>query len=156
VTNANIPGARLGCGDRRMTIGNGVASRIAPQPALWDDDDMPLRVLIVDDHAGFRAIARMLLQTEGFEVVGEAANGEEGLAHAYRVDADVALIDVQLPDMDGFAVAHQLTSDGIATQVVLTSSRDASDLGSLVKSCGARGFIPKAELSAARIRELLL
>lgn len=118
--------------------------------------DVSRSVLIVDDHAEFRRLARMLLEAEGFEVVGEAASGEEGLADAYRVSADVALIDVQLPDMDGFAVARRLTSDGIATQIVLTSSRDASDLGSLVKSCGARGFIPKAELSAARIRELLL
>jgi DNA-binding NarL/FixJ family response regulator len=116
---------------------------------------MAHRVLIVDDHAGFRTQARALLESEGFEVVGEAADGEAAIAEAARLAPDVVLLDVQLPDTDGFEVAERLTAGGEVQQVVLTSSRDGSDFGSLVDRCGARGFIPKGELSGAALEALL-
>jgi DNA-binding NarL/FixJ family response regulator len=133
----------------------GVASRIAWKRAVCDDDRMALRVLIVDDHPGFRARARALLESEGFEVVGEAGSGAEGVRVARELAPDVVLLDVQLPDTDGFAVATAVAADGGDAQVVLTSSRDGSDFGPLVGSCGARGFIAKAELSGARVAALL-
>jgi DNA-binding NarL/FixJ family response regulator len=103
-------------------------------------------VLIVDDHAGFRATARALLESEGFEVVGEAADAAEALRVAAELRPELVLLDVQLPDMDGFEVARQLTSNGWAPTIVLTSSRDGRDFGTLVAQCGARGFVAKAEL----------
>lgn len=112
-------------------------------------------VLIVDDHPSFRATARKLLEAEGFEVVGEAANGTEGLAAAARLRPDLVLLDVQLPDMDGFEIAQRLNVNGHRPAVVLTSSRDVSEFGSLVEQSGARGFVPKAELSGGRLAELL-
>ncbi len=116
---------------------------------------MALRVLIVDDHPGFRARARALLESEGFEVVGEAADGAEAVRTARELEPDVVLLDVQLPDTDGFAVATAVTGGDGTVQVVLTSSRDGSDFGALVGSCGASGFIAKAELSGARVAALL-
>ena len=116
---------------------------------------MPLRVLIVDDHPGFRARARALLESEGVEVVGEAGSGADGVRTARELGPDVVLLDVQLPDTDGFAVASAVTNDDGGVQVVLTSSRDGSDFGALVGSCGACGFIAKAELSGARVAALL-
>jgi DNA-binding NarL/FixJ family response regulator len=118
-------------------------------------DAMTQTVLIVDDHPSFRATARRLLAAEGFEVVGEAANGAEAIAKAGELGPDVVLLDVQLPDTNGFDVASTLCADGGTAAVVLVSSRDAADYGELIPACGARGFIPKAELSGAGIRALL-
>ena len=112
-------------------------------------------LLIVDDHPGFRARARALLESEGFEIVAEADDGASGVRSAAEFEPDVVLLDVQLPDMDGFEVAAQITANGGSAQVVLTSSRDGSDFEPLVARSGARGFIPKAELSGAGLTALL-
>jgi DNA-binding NarL/FixJ family response regulator len=116
---------------------------------------MPTTVLIVDDHPSFRATARAILQADGFDVVGEAENGASGLECAKKLRPDVVLLDVQLPDFDGFEVASRLTGNGRGPRVVLTSSRDADDFGPLVAESGALGFVPKAELSGAALRAVL-
>jgi DNA-binding NarL/FixJ family response regulator len=116
---------------------------------------MALTVLIVDDHPSFRLTARALLEAEGFEVVGEAADGASAIEAVHRLGPDLVLLDVQLPDIDGFEVARRLTSNGSAPGIVLTSSRDGADFGPLVERSGARGFVPKAELSGAALHDLL-
>jgi DNA-binding NarL/FixJ family response regulator len=116
---------------------------------------MSVRVLIVDDHPSFRATARLLLESEGFDVVGESSDGAMGLRDALALAPDVVLLDVQLPDIDGFEVAARLTGNGEGPVVVLTSSRDESDFGPLVAASGARGFVPKAELSGAALLAIL-
>jgi DNA-binding NarL/FixJ family response regulator len=113
------------------------------------------RVLIVDDHPSFRASARVLLESEGFDVVGEAEDGASAISETWRLMPEIVLLDVQLPDTDGFDVAAQITSRGGAPAVILVSSRDSSDFGPLVSRCGAMGFVPKAELSGERLQELL-
>jgi DNA-binding NarL/FixJ family response regulator len=118
-------------------------------------DDSPVNVLIVDDHAAFRASARRLLEAAGFEVVGEAEDAASALAAAEVLDPELVLLDVQLPDLDGFEVAARLTNGGGGPAVVLVSSRDGSDFGPLVSRSGAKGFISKAELSEAALRALL-
>ena len=112
-------------------------------------------VLIVDDHASFRASARQVLEAEGFEVVGEAEDGAAALECVARLRPDIVLLDVQLPDLSGFEIAAKLCSNGTHPDVVLTSSRDASEFGDLVDGCGSRGFIPKSELSGGRLAALL-
>ena len=111
--------------------------------------------LIVDDHPSFRATARAVLEADGFTVVGEATGGAEGIAKATELQPDVVLLDIQLPDLDGFEVARRLCANGDAPAVVLVSSRDANDYGELIPACGARGFVPKAELSGAAVRALI-
>ena len=115
---------------------------------------MDCTVLIVDDHPSFRASARVLLESEGFNVVGEAVDGASAVTETHRLRPQLVLLDVQLPDIDGFEVAGRLTN-GNGPNIVLVSSRDSSDFGPLVARSGARGFVPKAELSGARIHELL-
>lgn len=122
---------------------------------LGHTQPMPQTVLIVDDHPAFRACAGRLLTAEGYEVVGEAGDGEGGLRAARSLEPDVVLLDVNLPDLDGFRVAAHLTSDSASPAVVLTSSRDGADFGELVARAGARGFVPKFDLCGAALRAAL-
>lgn len=114
-----------------------------------------ISVLIVDDHRSFRASARRLLEAEGLTVVGEAANGDTAITAAQQLRPDVVLLDVQLPDLDGFEVAARLAAAGLKSAVVLTSSRQAVEYGSLIADSPARGFIHKAELSGAALAGLV-
>ncbi len=116
---------------------------------------MCYRILIVDDHPSFRASARVVLESEGFEVVGEAVDGASALTECCRLRPEVVLLDVQLPDTDGFDVCARIIAHAEPPTVIMTSSRDGSDFGSLVHTSGARGFVPKAELSGERVQELL-
>jgi DNA-binding NarL/FixJ family response regulator len=116
---------------------------------------MPVAVLIVDDNARFRERARRRLEADGYKVVAEAADGASALEAARRHRPKVVLLDIGLPDMSGLSVAEQLTRAPDAPAVVLTSTRDAADFGDRVRSCGARGFVPKAALSGDAISELV-
>lgn len=112
-------------------------------------------MLIVDDHPGFRECARALLESEGFRVVGQAGTGASGIAATEELRPEVVLLDVGLPDTDGFEVARRLglLPDGPA--VVLTSSRPRADFGSQVEASGARGFVAKDALSGDGLRALM-
>ena len=116
---------------------------------------MATTVLIVDDHQSFRRAVRLVLEYEGYEVVGEAADGEEALRVAGDTAPNVVLLDVNMPGMDGFEVAERLSSDESAPAVILTSSRDGADFDQRIRASGARGFIPKAEISGPRLAALL-
>ena len=116
---------------------------------------MDHRVLIVDDNGAFRAAARQLLERAGFSVVAEAESGAGGVEEAKAHSPDVAIVDVQLPDFDGFEVAARLSELEAAPQVILISSLDGADFGALVAGSSALGFVPKAELSASVINGLL-
>lgn len=113
------------------------------------------RILIVDDHAPFRSIARQVLTANGFLVVGEAADGAEAIRACGELRPDLVLLDVQLPVLDGFAVATVLTSRIDPPAVVLVSSRSRTDYGSRIADCRARGYIAKAELTGDAVRRLL-
>ena len=116
---------------------------------------MSARVLIVDDHAPFRALARRVLTADGFDVVGEAANGASAIDAVRALRPDVVLLDVQLPDVDGFRVAQALTGEPPRPMVVLVSSRSGSDYGSRLRTSPALGFIPKSDLSGEGLQRVL-
>ena len=111
-------------------------------------------LLIVDDHAGFRSSAKALLEAGGYEVVGEAGDGESALAEARRLIPDVVLLDVVLPDIDGFAVCDELAVGGNGPVIVMTSSHDISAYRQRLERSPARGFIGKSELSGPNLAEL--
>jgi DNA-binding NarL/FixJ family response regulator len=115
---------------------------------------MGTSVLIVDDHSGFRACARELLESEGYRVVGEAADCASAVEAARELEPELALVDVHLPDADGFELTSRLGALADPPAVVLTSSRDGADLQALVTESNARGFVPKSELSREAIEEL--
>jgi CheY-like chemotaxis protein len=112
-------------------------------------------ILIVDDHDGFRTFARGMLEAAGF-TVAEAATGAEAAEAARSVRPGLVLLDIQLPDFDGFEVARRLAAAQAGGPViVLTSTRDASDYGGRISSSPAAGFLPKDELSGAALRRFL-
>jgi len=113
-------------------------------------------LLIVDDHEDFRVSARALLEADGFHVLGEAADGESALEAARRLRPEVVLLDIQLPGIDGFAVADRLADGSDSPIVVLTSSRTVEAFRSRLQATrSVRGFIPKADLSGECLSALL-
>ena len=110
---------------------------------------------MVDDHPSFRRCARAVLTAEGFEVIGEAEDGASAVALAVELEPDLVVLDIQLPDADGFEVASRLLALDPGLAIVLVSSRDRSEYGPLIERSGARGFVAKDELSGDRIEELL-
>lgn len=113
---------------------------------------MAATVVIVDDQASFRAVARALLESDGFEVIGEAADGAEGLSTVRALNPDIVLLDVRLPDQSGTQVARALREEPGSATVVLTST---ADYDFAVAECGAAAFIPKARLSGSSLREAI-
>jgi len=112
-------------------------------------------VLIVDDHAGFVAEARQLLEADGFEVVGEAADGQAAIELAAGEEPDLVLVDVGLPDMDGFALAHRIVVAAPRSRIIMISSRDQSTYGSRVEDAPAIGFLRKDVISGFAVWRLL-
>jgi DNA-binding NarL/FixJ family response regulator len=122
---------------------------------MWDDKHVRPTLVIVDDHADFRASARALLEAEGFDVVGEAADNVGALETVARLRPQVVLLDIQLPGLDGLAVAEQLAAAPDPPAVVLISSHDASTYGSRLEKSPVRGFLPKSGLSGKALATLL-
>lgn len=114
-------------------------------------------VLVVDDHSAFRASVRRLLESEGYRVIAEADDGLSAVAAANRLTPDIVVLDVQLPDIDGFEVAERIAAaaHGAPPAIVLVSSRDRSDFGPLLDSPSVRGFVSKADLTGRALTELL-
>jgi DNA-binding NarL/FixJ family response regulator len=119
---------------------------------MCDDFGVAVTVLIVDDHPVFRASARAMLELEGFDVVGEAADGASAVELARELEPELVLLDVALPDTSGFDVVERL---GGRAKVILTSSRRQADYGRRIPRSGALGFVSKDRLSGDALHALL-
>jgi CheY-like chemotaxis protein len=127
----------------------------SPQAHKPPADDLSQRVLIVDDNAEFRRLARSLLEHGGYAVVGEAGDGASAVAACKSLQPAIVLLDIQLPDIDGFQVAALLAAQPAAPEIVLISSRDSRSYRRQLAVTRARGFIAKAELSADSLARAL-
>jgi CheY-like chemotaxis protein len=112
-------------------------------------------VLVVDDHESFRRFARKLLESAGFTVLDEAADGASAVEAVRRLRPEVVLLDVLLPDTTGFDVAERLSAEPAEPIVVLTSSRRAGEFSSSLARSSARGFITKSDLTPAALAALV-
>ena len=112
---------------------------------------MTSKVLVVDDHEGFRLAARTMLEEMGLDVIGEADSGESALEVFERFKPDIVLLDIQLPGMDGIDVARKLFDAGHSPVIVLTSSREAEDYGARLRALPEAVFIGKTDLSSAAL-----
>jgi DNA-binding NarL/FixJ family response regulator len=119
-----------------------------------DDGVVGCTVLIVDDHAGFRKVARALLELAGYDVVGEAKDGADALVATRCLEPEVVLLDVALPDLDGFSVCEAILAEGVRTLIVMTSSREISSYRERLETSGAAGFIAKRDLSGPALAAL--
>ena len=112
-------------------------------------------MLVVDDHAGFREMARALAVSGGLEVVAEAADGATALTLCQEHRPDLVLLDIGLPDLDGFDVRRRMLQELDPPVVLLTSSRDAAAYGARLFGPEPIAFVPKDELSVAALVDLL-
>ena len=143
--------------ERRCSVirRGGTASRIEVPARCADNHTVPRTILIVDDHTAFRRTARALLEADGYDVVGEAPDGRAGLHAALDLKPDVVLLDVRLPDMDGFAVALRLAAGNGGPAVIVTSSSDDPLYPARAARSGARGFVAKHDVCGAALDRVL-
>jgi CheY-like chemotaxis protein len=114
-----------------------------------------VRVLVVDDQVAYRRLLVRLLDTNGFDVVGEAGTGEDAVRQIEATVPDVVLLDVLLPDFDGFEVARRVAAGAARPIIVFISSRQREDFGAFVDLGLVRGFISKDQLTVERLNGLL-
>ena len=120
---------------------------------LRNPDTVLMRCLLVDDNRAFLETARGILEAQGVTVAGIASSTAEALQQADALRPDVAVVDIGLGTENGFDLARDLVVYGIS--VIMTSTSAEADYADLIAESPAAGFLPKAELSAARIRLLL-
>jgi two-component system, response regulator PdtaR len=135
----------------------------AETPSGTPSGTTPLRVLIAEDEALIRLDLREMLEEEGFDVVGEAADGEQAVTMAKELTPDLVICDIKMPKMDGIAAAGEITGQRIAPVVMLTAfsqrdlierARDAGAMAYLVKPFQKRDLLPAIEMATSRFAEI--
>jgi DNA-binding NarL/FixJ family response regulator len=104
-----------------------------------------LRILIVDDHEALRAGVRTVLESHGFEVCGEADNGQEALTRALQLRPDLVILDITMPVLDGFSAAREIHKRLPGVGILLLSMHESTSMVNVAKSSGARGYVAKSE-----------
>jgi DNA-binding NarL/FixJ family response regulator len=104
-----------------------------------------LKILIVDDHEALRAGVRTVLEAHGFEVCGEADNGQEALARALQLRPDLVILDITMPVLDGFSAAREIHKRLPGVGILLLSMHESASMVNVAKSSGARGYVAKSE-----------
>lgn len=124
----------------------------------------PRRVLVAEDEALIRLDLKEMLEEEGYEVAGEAADGEEAVEMAGRLRPDLVILDVKMPKMDGIAAAERIAGDRVAPVVILTAfsqrdlverAREAGAMAYLVKPFQKKDLVPTIEMATSRFAEIV-
>jgi DNA-binding NarL/FixJ family response regulator len=111
-----------------------------------------LRIIIVDDHAVVRRGVRALLESQpGWEVAGEAVTGREAVDLAKRLDPDIVVMDLSLPELNGLDAARQILKDSPRTEVLVLTMHHSEELVRNVLQAGARGYVLKSDADASLI-----
>jgi CheY-like chemotaxis protein len=129
-------------------------TRLPTRRSLVRMPHVAIRILLVDDSPHFRAVAAELLAARGFELLAEAADGEQALAAVARGCPDGILLDINLPGPDGFAVSASLAAACPRAWIVLTSSDVGHVPAQVLKTCAAVAFVPKQELAVTDLQAL--
>jgi len=136
---------------------------VADSDSFVTTDAAIKRVLIAEDEALIRLDLREMLQEEGFDVVGEAADGEQAVELAVELNPDLVICDIKMPKMDGIAAAAEIAEKRIAPVVILTAfsqrdlierARDAGAMAYLVKPFQKRDLLPAIEMATSRFAEI--
>jgi len=127
---------------------HGPTPRWGPESALRAPELSPaIRVLLLDDSAAFRSAARALLRRRGYCLAAEADCAASAVGLAARISLDAVLLDIRLPDLNGFALAAQLIATYPPLAVLMMSASFDAEFYRLAEACGARGFVPKHQLA---------
>jgi CheY-like chemotaxis protein len=114
-----------------------------------------VRVLIVDDDERFQALARRMLDAAGYDVVASAANGAAAMRALATLRPDAVLLDVQLPDASGIAIARRISDGGGDVRIVLTSTDSTLVDDAVLARSGAAAFVPKDQLAVSMLRSVI-
>jgi CheY-like chemotaxis protein len=140
------------------TLVSGGASTLGPALSGCDDHNVsagPHSVLVVDDQAPFRAAAKAVLRrVDCFELVGEAASGQEAVELVDEIGPELVLMDINMPQMNGIEATRQIVAAHPDLIVCLCSTYDASDLPADAAACGARAYLNKERFSADALGRL--
>ena len=124
---------------------------------------IPVRVVIAEDEALIRLDLKEMLQEEGYEVAGEAADGQKAVELASALKPDLVILDVKMPVLDGISAAEQIAAQQIAPVVILTAfsqrelverARDAGAMAYLVKPFTKADLVPAIEIAVSRFQEI--
>jgi response regulator NasT len=136
---------------------------MAAAPGASTGDEKPRRVLIAEDEALIRMDLAEMLREEGYEIVGEAGDGQEAVDLAVRLTPDLVIMDVKMPRRDGIDAASEIAGKRIAPIVILTAfsqrelverARDAGAMAYLVKPFNINDLIPAIEVAVSRFSEI--
>jgi len=116
---------------------------------------MPLRCLIIDDDPNFRQEMRGLLTEQGLDIVATAGSKADALRQITQLTPDIALIDIDLGSDSGFELARELHQQPTPPQTILISTHDETEYTDLIQASPAIGFLPKIDISATTIQQLL-
>jgi DNA-binding NarL/FixJ family response regulator len=115
---------------------------------------MSPRVLLADETPVVRQRVKGLLEREGFEIVGEAADGQEAVKLAQALDPDVAILDLSMPQLSGMAAAREIKQLCPKTQLILLTEHPESHQVALALRAGIRGYVTKTESAKDLVRAI--